>query len=72
MMDGVNTRLAPYFLTAPGVVFFAALLGAPMLMTFLLSLHSYDFTTGIQTDWTLANYIEVLVSIISSTQNGPW
>lgn len=59
-MDGVNTRLAPYFLTAPGVVFFAALLGAPMLMTFLLSLHSYDFTTGIQTDWTLANYIEVL------------
>lgn len=51
---------APYLLTAPGVLFFTALLGAPIVMTFLLSLHSYDFTTGIQSDWTLANYIDVL------------
>lgn len=50
----------PYALTAPGVVFFMALLGAPVVMTFLLSLHSYDFTTGIQSDWTLANYADVL------------
>jgi len=59
-MSGAHARHTPYFLTAPGVVFFAALLGAPMLMTFLLSLHSYDFNTGIQSDWTIANYIEVL------------
>lgn len=59
-MGRVHTRLAPYFLSAPGVVFFVMLLGAPIVMTFLLSLHSYDFSTGIQTDWTVANYVEVL------------
>lgn len=51
---------APYILTAPGILFFCALLGAPMLMTLLLSLHSYDFNTGIQPDWTVANYVEVI------------
>ncbi len=50
----------PFLMTAPGVIFFIMLLGVPMLMTFLLSLHSYDFTTGIQPDWTISNYIEVL------------
>jgi len=59
-MSGTSTRLAPYFLSSPGVVFFAMLLGAPIVMTFLLSLHSYDFNTGIQSDWTFANYVEVL------------
>ncbi|WP_232830805.1 ABC transporter permease [Tropicimonas sp. IMCC34011] len=49
----------PYLLTAPGVLFFSALLGAPMVMTLLLSLHSYDYTLGIQDDWTLANYLDV-------------
>lgn len=60
MMASIQPRKVPYFLTGPGVIFFAALLGAPMAMTFLLSLHSYDFNTGIQPDWTLANYVEVL------------
>jgi len=55
-----QVKKVPYLLTTPGVLFFALLLGAPMVMTFLLSLHSYDFNTGIQTDWTIANYIEVL------------
>ncbi|WP_419905453.1 ABC transporter permease [Kiloniella sp.] len=50
----------PFLMTAPGVVFFILLLGVPMLLTFLLSLHSYDFTTGIQADWTISNYVEVL------------
>lgn len=59
-MSPAQIRRIPYFLTAPGVLFFAALLGAPMVMTLLLSLHSYDFNTGIQADWTLANYAEVL------------
>jgi len=55
-----QVKKVPYLLTTPGVLFFALLLGAPMVMTFLLSLHSYDFNTGIQTDWTIANYIEVI------------
>ncbi len=50
----------PYVMTAPGVLFFIALLGAPMIMTLLLSLHSYDYTLGIQDDWTLANYVDVV------------
>lgn len=59
-MDSTQHNKAPYALTAPGVLLFAALLGAPIVMTFMLSLHSYDFTTGIQADWTLANYADVL------------
>lgn len=57
---GTRFNKRPYALTAPGVLFFAALLGAPVVMTLLLSFHSYDFTTGIQADWTLANYKDVL------------
>ncbi len=59
-MPTKNFNKTPYALTAPGVLFFTALLGAPVVMTFVLSLHSYDFTTGIQSDWTLANYADVL------------
>lgn len=59
-MSTSQVKKVPYLLTTPGVLFFALLLGAPMVMTFLLSLHSYDFNTGIQTDWTIANYIEVI------------
>lgn len=57
---GASSKFVPYWMTGPGFIFFMALLGAPMIMTFLLSLHSYDFTLGIQDDWTLANYVEVL------------
>ena len=60
LVKSTQRNKTPYLLTGPGVVFFAVLLGAPMLMTLLLSLHSYDFTSGIQSDWTLANYIDVL------------
>lgn len=59
-MQAISINKTPYALTAPGVLFFIALLGAPVVMTFVLSLHSYDFTTGIQPDWTLANYADVL------------
>jgi len=59
-MELTQRSNTPYFLTGPGVIFFAVLLGTPMIMTLLLSLHSYDFNTGIQADWTIANYIEVL------------
>jgi putative spermidine/putrescine transport system permease protein len=50
----------PYFMTAPGVLFFAALLGVPLILTFLLSLHSYDYSLGIQNGWTATNYIKIV------------
>ncbi|RPE67479.1 putative spermidine/putrescine transport system permease protein [Pacificibacter maritimus] len=59
-MSTEKTPNTPYLLTAPGVLFFAALLGAPMIMTLLLSLHSYDFNLGVQSDWTFGNYAEVI------------
>ena len=59
-MSTEKTPNIPYLLTAPGVLFFAALLGAPMIMTLLLSLHSYDFNLGVQSDWTFSNYAEVI------------
>lgn len=47
-------------LTGPALIFYVALLGAPMVLTLLLSLHAYDFTTGIQPGWTIVNYVDVL------------
>lgn len=55
-----SSRLTSYLMTGPGLVFFAALLGVPMVMTFVLSLHAYDFTAGVLPGWTLANYADVL------------
>ncbi|MVA73126.1 ABC transporter permease subunit [Agrobacterium vitis] len=49
-----------YLKTAPALIFYAVLLGAPMVLTLLLSFHAYDFTTGIQPGWTLTNYTDVL------------
>ncbi|MCV0427214.1 MAG: ABC transporter permease, partial [Roseibium sp.] len=55
-----GSRFSAYLMTAPGLVFFAALLGVPMVLTFLLSLHAYDFTAGVLPGWTLSNYVDVL------------
>ncbi len=55
-----SSSKTPYLMTGPGVLFFAALLGVPMLLTFLLSLHAYDFNTGVVPGWTLTNYVDVL------------
>lgn len=51
----------PYFLTAPGLVLFAGLLGVPLATTLMLSFYSFDYATGgIQEAFTLANYLEVV------------
>ena len=50
----------PWFLSAPGLILFAVLLGVPLIMTFMLSFNRFDFTTGIQPGLTGANYLEVL------------
>lgn len=58
----VNGALAPrpYALSAPGLIMFATLLGAPLLMTLILSFNGFDFTAGIQPGFSFANYAEVL------------
>jgi len=51
----------PYWLSAPGLVFFATLLGVPLFTTLMLSFYSFDYATGgIQTDLTPANYLEIV------------
>ena len=59
-MSIVKAAKTPWLMTAPGVIFFLALLGAPMVMTLLLSLHAYDFNLGVLPEWTLAQYVDVL------------
>ncbi len=53
-------KLRPYLLSGPGLILFATLLGAPLLLTLMLSFYSFDFTAGIQPGFTIANYVEVL------------
>lgn len=61
MSEARHTRLAPWYLSLPGLVFFAALLGAPLLMTLLLSFYQFDYASGgIVANYQLSNYIEVL------------
>ncbi|MGV2132549.1 ABC transporter permease [Agrobacterium vitis] len=59
MTSQYRTKMA-YLKAAPALIFYAVLLGAPMVLTLLLSFHAYDFTTGIQPGWTLTNYADVL------------
>ncbi|MGV1893671.1 MULTISPECIES: ABC transporter permease [Rhizobium/Agrobacterium group] len=59
MTNQSRTKMA-YLKAAPALIFYAVLLGAPMVLTLLLSFHAYDFTTGIEPGWTLTNYTDVL------------
>ncbi len=52
---------APWFLSGPGLLLFAALLGAPLIMTLMLSFYQFDYSTGgIQQAFSFSNYVEVL------------
>ena len=52
---------APWFLSGPGLLLFAALLGAPLIMTLMLSFYQFDYATGgIQQAFSFSNYVEVL------------
>jgi len=60
MAEGSAGR-APWFLSGPSLVLFAALLGAPLVMTFMLSFYQFDYSTGgIQPAFSFANYLEVI------------
>jgi putative spermidine/putrescine transport system permease protein len=51
--------IPPYLLSAPALVLYLAMLGVPMLLTFILSFNAYDFNQGILPSYSLDNYIEV-------------
>ncbi|NOV16474.1 ABC transporter permease [Ensifer adhaerens] len=51
---------APLFLSAPATLFFIGLVLLPLALTIILSFNSYDYTAGIQNDFSLANYLTVL------------
>jgi len=60
MAEGSASR-APWLLSGPGLALFAALLGAPLVMTFMLSFYQFDYSTGgIQPGFSLVNYLEVV------------
>ncbi len=60
MAEGGSPGSRPYWLSAPGLVLFATLLGVPLFTTLMLSFYSFDYATGgIQTDFTPANYLEI-------------
>ena len=52
--------LPPYLMSAPALVLYLALLGTPMVMTFVLSFHAFDFNKGILPGFSFDNYWEVL------------
>lgn len=42
------------------MVLFVTMLGMPLVLTVILSFNSFDFSHGIQSDFSVANYIEVI------------
>ncbi|MAS11825.1 MAG: ABC transporter permease [Nitratireductor sp.] len=56
----VSGKATPWFLSAPALTLFAALLVTPLAMTFLLSFNSFSFYGGIENTFGLENYAEVL------------
>ena len=52
--------LAPFALSGPATLFFIGLVLLPLLLTIILSFNTYDYTAGIQSDFTFANYLTVL------------
>ena len=60
MAESGSPGSRPYWLSAPGLVLFATLLGVPLFTTLMLSFYSFEYATGgIQTDFTPANYLEI-------------
>lgn len=51
---------APLLLSGPATLFFIGLVLLPLALTIILSFNSYDYTAGIQNDFSVANYLTVL------------
>ncbi|MBZ8134502.1 ABC transporter permease [Afifella sp. IM 167] len=55
-----GSRGRPWALSAPALLLFVVLLMVPLVMTFILSFHSFSFYGGIAPTFSLENYAEVL------------
>lgn len=58
--SGLNKLIPPYLLSAPAIILYVAMLGAPLLMTFILSFNAFDFNKGVIPTFTLQNYAEIV------------
>ncbi len=56
----MRAPLAPYLLSGPAVLLFAAMVLTPLAATALLSLHSFSLYKGIEDVYRLANYADIL------------
>ncbi|MGQ4274076.1 ABC transporter permease [Terrihabitans sp. B22-R8] len=54
------SRLTPYLLNLPALAVVGTLIIVPLLMTLILSLHSFGMYSGISKDISLANYAEIV------------
>ncbi|ABX19659.1 ABC transporter permease [Burkholderia multivorans] len=59
-LDDTRGGAAPWLLSAPALLLFATLLLAPLLLTLVLSFHTFSDIAGTQPGWTVANYLEVV------------
>ncbi|SMF77061.1 putative spermidine/putrescine transport system permease protein [Tistlia consotensis] len=55
-----EARRRAWWLCAPALALFLALMVVPLVMTFVLSFHSFGFYTGIEPTFGLHNYLDVL------------
>ncbi len=53
-------RQTPTLLVGPGALLFLALVVLPLVLTFILSFHAFDHTTGVRNDFTLGHYWAVI------------
>ncbi|WP_261543259.1 ABC transporter permease [Burkholderia multivorans] len=59
-LDDMRGGAAPWLLSAPALLLFSTLLLAPLLLTLVLSFHTFSDIAGTQPGWTIANYLEVV------------
>ncbi len=59
MTHAAGRRAIPWLLSAPALVLFTGLLVVPLGLTAVLSVHVFDYTTGIRPEYTLGHYIAV-------------
>ncbi|MDR6382512.1 ABC transporter permease [Paraburkholderia caribensis] len=59
-LDDSRAGAAPWLLSAPALLLFAALLLVPLVLTLVLSFRVFSDVAGVQTAYTLKNYAEVV------------
>ena len=59
-LDEERPGAAPWLLSAPALLLFAGLLLVPLLLTLMLSFRVFSDTAGIQSAYTIRNYLEVV------------